>query len=80
MEEPKGLCPLSLVIIMWHASRLMAAGKKIGGNGDMEEEREQLGKSEAIIFAMPCPNCHTDGEAVNCVTDIPYFKVPYRLA
>ena len=22
----------------------------------------------------PCPNCHRMGEAVNCVTDIPYFK------
>lgn len=62
---------MTLRCCVW--SRLMAAGRN--GTASTEEEKEKLGKQEAIIFCMPCPNCHADGEAVNCVTDIPYFKV-----
>lgn len=62
---------MTLRCCVW--SRLMAAGRN--GTASTEEEKEKLGKQEAIIFCMPCPNCHADGEAVNCITDIPYFKV-----
>jgi zinc finger protein len=61
--------------------RLMAAGRKHegpeeGGNGEEGKEGGGggLGRSEAIVFQQDCPNCHRPGEAVNCVTDIPYFK------
>lgn len=50
--------------------RLMAAG----GKEEAPEAKGGLGRSEAIVFQQDCPNCHRPGEAVNCVTDIPYFK------
>ena len=40
-----------------------------------EEEEVRLGRTEAITFPQSCPNCHQLGEVVNCVTDIPFFKV-----
>ena len=64
--------------------RLMAAGRKPATAAEKEEAEAAaggpgpgqggLGRSEAIVFQQPCPNCHRAGEAVTCVTDIPYFK------
>jgi hypothetical protein len=48
---------------------------RLMGAGGEEDEEGRLGRTEVIRFAMPCPNCLREGEALNCVTDIPFFKV-----
>lgn len=79
--EHKGRAPKAFEGI----DRLLAVGRKGGAETKEEEEKEEakteeeegtehLGRKEAIVFQQACPNCHRMGEAVNCVTDIPYFK------
>ena len=76
VEEALGRAPAPKVFE--GIDRLMAVGKGpgTGAGAGVEEEPTKggLGRSEAIVFQQPCPNCHRPGEAVNCVTDIPYFK------
>jgi hypothetical protein len=52
-----------------------AHGEANGGGGEGHVEDVKLGRTEAITFPEVCPNCQTPGQVVNCVTDIPFFKV-----
>eukprot|EP00952_Eustigmatos_sp_NYUAD-ZCMA_P003580 15619-Eustigmatos_ZCMA.PRE.1 len=41
-------------------------------------EGNKLGRTEAVMLPDFCPNCQKPGQLVNCITDIPFFKVPLR--